>query len=153
MGNLLQLLRFCNLVLNMDGFLAPYKETRYHLPEFRKRGRPRGKKEKFNYAHSSLRNVIERCFGVLKARFPILKLMPSYSFTKQMFIVVACMTCHNFIRLHAIQDDLFEEYENENMVVEEEEEPSTTAPIDVTESNLMFRKGDEIANEIYTNRR
>ncbi|VVA18103.1 Hypothetical predicted protein, partial [Prunus dulcis] len=38
-----------------------------------RRGRhPRGAMELFYYRHSSLRNVIERCFGVLKARFPIL---------------------------------------------------------------------------------
>jgi hypothetical protein len=38
------------------------------LPEFRKGGRPRGKKEVFNFVHSSLRNVIERSFGVLKIK-------------------------------------------------------------------------------------
>ncbi|KAL0375648.1 UNVERIFIED_CONTAM: hypothetical protein Scaly_0682400 [Sesamum calycinum] len=33
----------------------------------------------FNHAHSRLRNVIERCFGVLKKRFPIIQWgMPSY---------------------------------------------------------------------------
>lgn len=36
-------------------------------------------KDKFNYRHSLLRNIIEHCFGVVKVHFPILKLMASYS--------------------------------------------------------------------------
>ncbi|XP_060667620.1 protein ALP1-like [Ziziphus jujuba] len=52
------------------GFLPPFQGERYHLQEYHGRGRqPRGPKELFNYRHSSLRNVIERCFGVLKAWF------------------------------------------------------------------------------------
>ena len=104
----------------------------------------------FNYAHSSLRNVIERCFGVLKARFPILKVMPNYSLIKQMFIVFACMTCHNFIRFHALQDDLFDEYQDGNIVIDQDEVPYMIwQEIDVSESNMMFRKRDEFADEIF----
>ncbi|XP_058209801.1 protein ALP1-like [Rhododendron vialii] len=59
---------------NMLGFLTPYKDERYHLSLFRGRRRlPTKEEEWFNSRHSSLRNVIERCFGALKARFPILK--------------------------------------------------------------------------------
>ncbi|KAK5794140.1 hypothetical protein PVK06_035347 [Gossypium arboreum] len=51
----------------MAGFLGPYRGERYHLPDFR-RGNHQvsGKKEIFNHAHSSLRSVIERTFGVWK---------------------------------------------------------------------------------------
>jgi len=42
--------------------------TKYHVPEWRQGPAPRGKKELFNYAHSSLRNVIERSFEVLKMK-------------------------------------------------------------------------------------
>jgi hypothetical protein len=46
---------------NKIGYLAPFKGSTYHLPEFHhRRGRPpQGKYEIFNYLHSSLRNVIE----------------------------------------------------------------------------------------------
>lgn len=84
---------------NKLGFLASYRNVRYHLQDFCYRGqRPCQGNEIFNYAHSSLRNIIERCFGVLKARFPILKLMaPNYKFNTQMLIVVVAYTLHNFI--------------------------------------------------------
>ncbi|CAA0805974.1 Unknown protein [Striga hermonthica] len=45
---------------NRPGYLAPYRGTKYHLPEYQQGPMPRGKKEVFNCAHSSLRNIIER---------------------------------------------------------------------------------------------
>nr|CAD1824762.1 unnamed protein product [Ananas comosus var. bracteatus] len=55
---------------NIKGYLGPYTggDVRYHIHEFKRGSQPRGYKEVFNHAHSSLRNVIERSFGVLKAR-------------------------------------------------------------------------------------
>ncbi|KAL2226092.1 UNVERIFIED_CONTAM: hypothetical protein Sindi_1967900 [Sesamum indicum] len=59
---------------NYQCFLAPYRGTRYHLAEYRGHGRRyRTPQNLFNHAHSHLRNVIERYFGVLKKRFPILQ--------------------------------------------------------------------------------
>jgi hypothetical protein len=52
-------------------YLSPYKGERYHLQDFRHRGQPRNWQEVFNYAHSSLRNVIERSFRVWKQRWRI----------------------------------------------------------------------------------
>ncbi|KAL4306868.1 hypothetical protein AHAS_Ahas16G0221300 [Arachis hypogaea] len=42
------------------GYLGPYKGATYHLPEFRRVNGPSGYYEIYNYAHSSLRSVIER---------------------------------------------------------------------------------------------
>jgi len=44
-------------------YLDPYKGEMYHFQEFRRRGRPSGRKKVFNRAYLSLRNVIERSFG------------------------------------------------------------------------------------------
>ncbi|QHN94287.1 PIF-like transposase [Arachis hypogaea] len=46
------------------GYLGPYKGATYHLPEFRRVNGPSGYYEIYNYAHSSLRSVIERTFGM-----------------------------------------------------------------------------------------
>nr|KAJ0214210.1 hypothetical protein LSAT_V11C400219020 [Lactuca sativa] len=52
--------------------MAPYRGVRYHLKEYSMRG-PQNSKELFNLRHASLRNTIERAFGVLKRRFPIIR--------------------------------------------------------------------------------
>ncbi|XP_062100238.1 uncharacterized protein LOC133806123 [Humulus lupulus] len=73
----------------ITGFLGPYKGQRYHLPQFQRGSKPTGYKEVFNQAHSSLRSVIERTFGVWKKRWKILRDMPSYPYQKQVKIVIA----------------------------------------------------------------
>lgn len=92
---------------NRTGYLGPYKEVRYHLPEFQQGPTPTGYREIFNRAHSSLRSEIERAFGVLKKKWKILKQMPSYPFEKQVKIVIAAMTLHNYIRRNAVNDTHF----------------------------------------------
>lgn len=92
---------------NTTGYLAPYsgKSVRYHIPEFisgRRCGHgPQGIQELFNYRHSSLRGVVERTFGVVKATWKILDdRMPQMSLDSQIAIVIAVCTLHNFVRLH-----------------------------------------------------
>ncbi|CAN1316240.1 hypothetical protein LINPERPRIM_LOCUS29998 [Linum perenne] len=51
------------------GFLAPFRGYTSHFQEIRRQGGPKGHEKLFNYKHSSLRNVIEQCFGVLKKRW------------------------------------------------------------------------------------
>ncbi|XP_059654788.1 protein ALP1-like [Cornus florida] len=93
---------------NKLGYLAPFRGLTYHFHEYRRSRPPRGRKEVFNHRHSSLRNIIERCFGLLKMRFAILKAMPPYKFSTQVLIVMVCCTLHNFIRNQHQPDDLFD---------------------------------------------
>ncbi|KAK3198785.1 hypothetical protein Dsin_022200 [Dipteronia sinensis] len=62
---------------NGEGFLAPYRGTKYHLSEWRDGCAPINHEEYFNMKHASARNVIERCFGLLKKRWAILQ-SPSF---------------------------------------------------------------------------
>ena len=80
------------------GVLTPYRAVRYHSKEYSARG-PQNAKELFNHRHASLRNVIERTFGVLKKRFPIIGsgTEPSYSFDTMVDVVLACCILHNFL--------------------------------------------------------
>ncbi|CAI0383661.1 unnamed protein product [Linum tenue] len=100
--------------------------------EMRRRGGPRGRKELFNFRHSSLRNVIER---------------------KQTSIVIACCALHNFIKIHAEDDKLFHEYEN----YEDEEGSTSGVELPLTEFNVsyaatreMTEKRDAIANQLWS---
>ncbi|KAJ0691968.1 putative harbinger transposase-derived nuclease domain-containing protein [Helianthus annuus] len=94
--------------------MTPYRGTGYWLADFR-RQRALTKEERFNHAHAQLRNVIERAYGVLKARFPILKQMAPFSFPIQRDIVIACFVIHNFIRKCNIYDQLFMDYDENTM--------------------------------------
>nr|DAD44631.1 TPA_asm: hypothetical protein HUJ06_002861 [Nelumbo nucifera] len=106
------------------GFLSPVHGERYHLSDFKQTRRPRDAQEKFNQVHSSLRTVIERCFGVLETRFPILKQMPSFSINTQCQIVITSCTIHNFIRSEIMNnnhsDDLFDTIGDENVEVDDD---------------------------------
>ncbi|CAN1138190.1 hypothetical protein LINPERHAP2_LOCUS23347, partial [Linum perenne] len=101
--------------------------------------------------HSSLRNVIERCFGVLKRRWSILKMMCSYSFSKQTDIVLACCAIHNFIRMHAQGDTIFAEFEESDGQAETSE---SMARIEFGTSSSQVRemasKRDGIANQMWS---
>ncbi|KAL4337662.1 hypothetical protein AHAS_Ahas12G0132600 [Arachis hypogaea] len=78
--------------------ITPYRGVRYHLKEFAGR-EPENAYELFNLRHSSLRNVIERSFGVLKKRFAIIAggTEPYYDVEVMVDIVLACIILHNFL--------------------------------------------------------
>ncbi|XP_031393173.1 protein ALP1-like isoform X1 [Punica granatum] len=75
---------------NIPGYLAPYKGQRYHRSDYNDDTPPTTEKELFNQRHASVRNVIERCFGVLKNRFAILRTMSNYGPLRQGQITLAC---------------------------------------------------------------
>ncbi|VVA31425.1 PREDICTED: ALP1 [Prunus dulcis] len=83
---------------NGKGFLAPFRGQRYHLNDWRDGYQPTTPAELFNMKHSSARNVIERCFGLLKMRWAILRSPSFYDITTQCRIISACCMPHNFIR-------------------------------------------------------
>ena len=90
--------------------MAPYRRVRYHLKEYSARA-PENAKELFNLRHASLRNAIERAFGVLKRRFPIIRSTqePFYSCETQSDIFLACCILHNFL----LEEDRDKNLENE----------------------------------------
>ena len=54
---------------------------------------------RYNAAHIKTRNVVERCFGLLKSRFRVLDKtggMMVYSPEKAIKITMACVVLHNF---------------------------------------------------------
>lgn len=85
---------------NTPSFLAPYQGVRYHLKEFGAgHRRPQNSKELFNHHHALLRNHVERILGVLKKRFPILKVATFHTLENQVKIPIAASIFHNLIQL------------------------------------------------------
>ncbi|XP_019415865.1 PREDICTED: putative nuclease HARBI1 [Lupinus angustifolius] len=127
--------------------LTPYRGVRYHLKEYSARG-PQNSRELFNHRHSSLRNVIERTFGVLKKRFPIISSgsEPHYSFETMRDIVLACCILHNFLR--GVDDDISLIAEVDHELLQQDIDGSETQQRDED-----YREGellrDNIANEMW----
>nr|XP_043616386.1 protein ALP1-like [Erigeron canadensis] len=92
---------------NGEGFLAPYKGQRYHLNDWGHQ--PTTPKELYNMRHSSARNVIEKCFGILKERWAILRDNSFYPIDLKNRIIMACCLLHNFERQEMVVDP----FENE----------------------------------------
>ena len=79
-----------------EGYLQPYRNQRHHLEDFNQTG-VESVQEKFNFHHSSLRNVVERAFGLLKSRWHVLRGLPFYERSMQVKIIIACFALHNYL--------------------------------------------------------
>uniref|UniRef100_A0A6N2MPR0 Uncharacterized protein n=1 Tax=Salix viminalis TaxID=40686 RepID=A0A6N2MPR0_SALVM len=108
---------------NMPGFIAPYNGVLCHLNEFVGGYPPRDSRELFNQRHLLLRNVTDRIFGALKARFPILMSAPPYPLQTQVKLVVAACALHNYIRREKPDDWIFKMHDHDNTLQMEESLP------------------------------
>ncbi|XP_008231748.1 PREDICTED: putative nuclease HARBI1 [Prunus mume] len=114
---------------NRRQFLAPFRGVRYHLQDFAGHGRDlENENELFNLRHASLRNVIERIFGIFKSRFTIFKSAPPFLFNTQAELVLACATLHNFLRKECRSDEFPIEPTDESS-------SSSSSPIPVDEED------------------
>ncbi|KAK2659009.1 hypothetical protein Ddye_005542 [Dipteronia dyeriana] len=136
---------------NGQGFLAPYIGTRYHLQEWEDFDRaPRNHEEYFNMKHSQARNIIERCFGLLKKRWAILCSPSFYPIRFQGRMIIACALLHNFIRMY--MDVNPEEYTP--ITLDElaigEDIPDVLESIDVVEASDEWSQWrDDLAGEMF----
>ena len=143
---------------HIKGYMAPYKgdNVRYHLPDFPRGAtsqlrEPRGHIEKFNYMHSSCRNIV----GVRKARWSILRDMPYYNIDTQRDIVLATMAIHNYIKQKCNVDDAFQTAEDERYIPSVDSEFGSSSNTNDEENNMEEQNDtywtglrDMIANEI-----
>ncbi|KAM3357690.1 hypothetical protein P3S68_020621 [Capsicum galapagoense] len=126
-----------------SGLITPYRGERYHLKEYSRNNPPQNSRELFNLRHSSLRNAIERAFGVLKQKFPIISSSTelSYEIETQKLIIFACCVLHNYLRGVEPNDELLTQVDaelmNDDNTVHEE-------PPNSRETNGEFKKGELI---------
>ncbi|XP_054793325.1 protein ALP1-like isoform X1 [Prosopis cineraria] len=131
---------------NCKGFLAPYRGQRYHLSEWREGRHPRSAQECFNMRHSSARNVIERCFGILKLRWAILRSASFYPIRTHNRVIIACCLLHNLIRQEGV--DPLENEVPEMGVDMDGMENTPIQNMDASDEWATFR--DTLANEMFT---
>ncbi|XP_021974531.1 uncharacterized protein LOC110869598 [Helianthus annuus] len=134
-----------------SSLMTPYRGVRYHLKEYSTRA-PENSKELFNLRHASLRNVVERAFGVLKKRFLIIRSTaePFYSCQTQSDIFLVCCILHNFLLEEDHDKDLEDEVLHEvlNELVEEERHSTIGMCEGSTEADQLR---NSIANQMWTN--
>jgi hypothetical protein len=138
---------------NTSTVLVPYRAVRYHLKETRLSGKkPESSKELFNLRHASLRNVIERIFGVLKRKYQILRTPSEYSIGTQTRIVLACCTIHNWVRtIEGVNADIL--LENESATSRRSREavqPLVEYPEGVVTNKKMDKFRDELAERMWS---
>lgn len=112
--------------------------------------RPENAEELFNLRHASLRNAIERIFGVVKRKFKILATAAEFSIDTQVHLVLAVLGLYNFIR-HQEGADLTEDIEEE---ADEDAATGDTTPLPPSSNQLQGARAmkefrDRIAQEMW----
>ncbi|GKA82778.1 hypothetical protein Tco_0789526 [Tanacetum coccineum] len=112
------------------GFMAPYRNVRYWLGDFRRK-------------------------RAMTTRFPILKSMPKFPLVKQREITIACFAIHTFIRKEGLSDDFFAKYDqsdihvNENIRDDNDGDAEVAQPIgSEADQQYMINLRDDIATQI-----
>ena len=137
---------------NTDYTLTPYRGVRYHLKEQAAANRKPGNKEElFNLRHSSLRNAIERIFGVYKRRFQCFDSAPEFSLQIQIKMVFALTAVHNWIRRHSMEEDIYERQERlgEDQRKIRKEQPESGMGMIKGASPKMYQMRDKIASDMW----
>ncbi|KAI4300254.1 hypothetical protein L6164_033651 [Bauhinia variegata] len=121
---------------------------RYHLQEWAiGRRAPQNHEKLFNYRHARARNVIERCFGLLKKRWAILRSPSFYPMRTQCRMILTCCLLHNFIRMHMTMDS------EEFSPLTQDELPIGEEPINVIgtveSSNEWTQIRDTLAQDMF----
>jgi hypothetical protein len=127
--------------------ITPYRGVRYHLKEWSTGNqKPQTKEELFNLRHASLRNVIERAFGVFKKKFPLMQTMRSYSFQTQVELVLAAASIYNFIRRHHEPHGPLDEVDT--AIMPDTEQSDISSAYDSDSKAKSFR--DQVAARMWT---
>lgn len=135
-----------------SGLITPYRGVRYHLKEYSSRNPPQNYRELFNLRHASLRNAIERAFGVLKKRFEILSnsTEPTYGVKAQKLIIIACCILHNYLMSIDPDEDLIAEVDAElaNQNVSQDNYQGRRSDSEEVVQGELLR--DSLANQMWT---
>jgi len=137
---------------NCEACLTPYRNVRYHLQEWSRGNKaPQTSEELFNLRHSSLRNAIERIFGVMKARYKILTYPRPFAMQAQVRVIAALCVLHNILTyINGEEEDLQMQFESADEHNQDAEEDQARAyNISRTEYEAASAKRDAIARAMW----
>jgi len=112
--------------------LTPYRDPSYNSKEY-----------KFNMAHASARNIVERTIGVLKSRFRCLLGTLHYKPTKVVKMINVCCALHNICRQYNIG---FEENIEESAQLFDDDDVESRPTLTLQSEAQRIR--NEIANTL-----
>ena len=96
--------------------------------------------------HSAAQNVIERCFGILKLRWAILRSASYYPVNIQNRYIVGCCLLHNLIRRDNVEDPLDQQLD----AFEPGTDTNINTPIMIMETNDLWSNSREhVANDMF----
>ena len=138
---------------NTDFALTPYRGVCYHLKEQAAANlRPANKEEHFNLRHSSLRNAIERIFGIHKRRFQCFDSAPKFPLSVQIQLVFVLTAIHNWICQHSVEADMYERQERlgEDRRKEKLEQPKLVTVMIKETSSKMDQMRENMAEKMWS---
>lgn len=98
--------------------------------------------------------MIERCFGLLKGRWGILRSPSWFSVQTHGRIILACALLHNLVKRYMPpgsfdDDDMFQEIDNDGDISDDEDEVEYITSIDVSDPWTNFR--NNLAQTLFNN--
>ena len=138
-----------NILLSLDNALllgdSGYGIAPYLLTPFSNPTTPTDKY--FNKVYASERVTVERCFGQVKMRFPILHYKVRTKLSSVGGIIICCFILHNVAKYLGDADDF-----DELVVQDEDEVGENLETSDAQTRRLGQAKRNEIAAILYANR-
>ncbi|XP_024014670.1 uncharacterized protein LOC112088530 [Eutrema salsugineum] len=125
---------------SLPGFMAPYHGVSRE---------EESKETMFNERHKLLHRAIDRSFGALKERFPILLSAPPYPLQTQVKLVIAACALHNYVRLEKPDDfvfRMFQEEEEDTMAEEASEEEEVQGEMEGHDGHGSFTAPEQVAD-------
>jgi hypothetical protein len=99
--------------------------------------KPANKKELYNLRHATLRNIVERIFGCMKRKFPVLDSAPEIKLKKQVHLIYALCALWNFIRTHESLENLFDDPDEERRLIASSS--TNQDPVNVAEEDSIMK--------------
>jgi hypothetical protein len=133
-----------------QGLMTPFRGVRYHLKEQAAAGRrPSNRNKLYNLRHATLQNQLERIFGCMKRKFPILTTPPKFQLNKQVHLVYALCMLWSFIRKNEALDNLFDNPSKIPIITQPTKEEIEEGLSIADEDALQKARQEQIATKLF----